>query len=232
MRSRFANIKDEYYSVGYARDLRYMGVEIKSLVFLNHKESEEIIVKIEELLNLVKNAGLGQNEMVLFIAIIIGILGTCHIYPDGNGRTLLVLAKVLISNLTDLELNLEEIHKKNSQFNRIMAECSLSNLPEGLHPNDLIENLVVNYRRTEISYLDLIENKLDFFENYALNLSRKLVILKAMVTNPDKNYRSKFAQCLPEYQELYRLFEENSDNKNWVLSTLSTITSFLNRKIF
>ena len=187
---------------------------------------------------MIKIKDLTTSEIILFVVTIIGILGTCHIYPDGNGKTLLVLTKVLISNLTNFEINLEKVHSNNSQFTQIMTACSLSNLPEGLHPKDLIKNLklVENNKNIKIDYLDLVKDQTNFFEDYGANFLNKLVILKGIITDSKKDYMS-LSKCLPEYQELQRFFEESCERKNyhnedWILNKFTILLCFLNQKVF
>ena len=218
LRSRFGNLKDEYFNYAANISLMVNNLEITMCVFLNHEESVKIINKIESLLNLAKSREIDSKTAFLLIATMIGILGTCHIYPDGNGRTLLVLAKILIKKLVGKNLDLTKVHQNNPEFTQIMTICSLTNLPENAHPNTLSEifassKFIKKNQKVKISYVDLIADDTEFFVNYRKELESKLTILKGILDSSTSTYIDILSNCLPEYQNLQVFLEENCQNE-------------------
>lgn len=170
--STFANIHPENSQVAHADigkpttiELNQKKVTLNTIPFLKQKDAVKIISLLEVRLGELRD-NLNFENTVLFCSLILPILGTCHIFADGNGRANYSIVKILIDTFTDQTLNLQLFHEKDEDIQRQLTNCSLILMPRKYNVLERLKRLQAGDSEF-IDYENIIKDDPTFLPRYA-----------------------------------------------------------------
>lgn len=120
---------------------RHLRLEGETLL-LGTFGSEEVMDELDETVSKLSNRARSADDVYRLGALITAIIGTAHPFPDGNGRTSVGVAKLIIEHLLPgRTISLERLQRYNDDLKHSMAMVSLLLLPKHLNPSELISEM-------------------------------------------------------------------------------------------
>src|SRR5688572_26235116 len=118
-------------------------------VILPSNRSTEILAELDKKISTIDFSKKSQKEIYAIAAFATIMVSTAHPFPDGNGRTAVGVADVIIRRNLQRSLRLDLIEKLNVNLVSMLIPSTASMYPGRYHPEAAMERAKLNPDKTE-----------------------------------------------------------------------------------